>query len=254
MKTATILMLCLFAVGCASLVSYQVVDRYVPSAQISPLPTQSVMKTIEITGDRRETGAEKTLRIQKVPGTGSTTSKIVDDIKQQLFKVTMAFSLPYSANIDDEINAEFVISPNSDEEQTVNELEDSSGQVVTDKIDVSRTVTTRLIAPSFKVYPEGDIKQALSLNDPTKWNWVLTPTEEGEHTIRLEVIAHVMIEGERVERKLQTYKQDLNIIITPKQKISNFINEYLEFIVGTFVLPFIAWLVHFIRSRKKKKK
>lgn len=252
MKVSSIILIALFIVGCASLTRQQYIDHSIRFPAPPPASVQKVDKTLEIEFGQRVEERQRVVKTEKVLNSGSSTAKFLDDIAQQLFNVSMVFTLPFKANIDDEINAEFIIAPNKTLDETKNLASDTSGQVVTEKIDVSRTVTARIVAPNFKVSPEGDLRQALSLTEPTKWNWILTPTSEGAQTVQLRVVAHVMVDGERIERELETFKHELNIEVTPQQKITNFISEYLEFIVGTFVIPLVMWFFHLFKSRKKK--
>lgn len=186
-----------------------------------------------------------------IEGSGYITNQTKDDIDQQLFNVSMVFTIPVTANINDEVNAEFIIDPKKTEEEIKNLVKDTTGQVITDSIDVSRTVTAKIVAPNFKVSPSEDVRQALSTTQPTKWSWILTPTAEGDQTVQLRVVAHIMIEGERVERELETFNRNLTIVVTPQQKFNDFVNSHLEWIVGSLIIPLLLWLFSYIKSRKK---
>lgn len=262
MKLSTVILTALFIVGCGTIVThtgsnsnYKLVEKQAqipetadyPTARPMPAPApMQVVKTLEI----QQTESPK-YKVETVGGSGSTTTSVKDDIHQQLFNVSMVFTIPISANIDDEINAEFIVDPKKTEDEIKNLVKDQTGQVITDKIDVSRTITAKLIAPNFKVSPSEDVRQALSMTEPTKWSWILTATKEGDQTVQLRVVAHILIEGERVERELQTFSRDLTVTVTPEQKFSNFVNQYLEFIVGSLIIPFVLWLFSYIKKRKR---
>ena len=248
MKISTYILLGILLAGCAGVL----------------LPTYSDYKTIEMASRPKPVsapmpspvppGVEEQMRLPPnivIPG---STSKWTDtDIDQQLFNTSMVFTVPYKANIDDQIVAEFIMDPKLSKEEIAKLAQDVTGQVITEDIQVSRTVTARLIAPNFKIDPDKEIRQAVSKTDPTKWTWFLTPTSEGTQTIQLRVVAHILIEGERVERELETFNRELIVEVTPEQKFFGFINDYLEFILGTLILPFLFWLVPYIISKFKKK-
>lgn len=198
------------------------------------------------------TASASNMQSDVIEGSGYITNQTKDDIDQQLFNVSMVFTIPITANINDEVNAEFIIDPKKTEEEIKNLVKDTTGQVITDSIDVSRTVTAKIVAPNFKVSPSEDVRQALSTTQPTKWSWILTPTAEGAQTVQLRVVAHILIEGERVERELETFNRNLTIVVTPKQKFNDFINSHLEWIVGSLIIPLLLWLFSYIKSRKKK--
>lgn len=193
------------------------------------------------------------------PSTSShvLSNTVKDDIQQQLFNVTMVFTIPLYAEVGKEIYPEFIIDPKRTEQEIKDIVKDKTGQVVTDKIDVSRTVTASIIAPSFDVFPANDITQGLSMSEPTKWHWTLVATKPGNQTVQLRVVAHIKIDGEKVERELETYSRNLDISIPPlafSDIVYSFLKDHIEFVISGMIIPFVIWLYHAYKSRKKKKK
>lgn len=250
MRPATVLLNCGIVTGCIGTAVTTYVHKDIDPVEIqAPRPVAEPMAAPALRTPPTESATPSNIELRPlIRSPEKVTQK--DDIDQQLFNVSMIFTIPIRANIDDDINAEFIIDPKRTEEEIKSLAQDITGQVITDKIDVSRVVTATIVAPNFKVSPKPESEQALSTTQPTKFSWVLTPTKEGPQIVQLRVIAHITIEGERVERELQTFKRDLTVEVTSKQKLSNFVGDHIEWILGgiaSMIVPLFLW----IKSRKK---
>lgn len=173
--------------------------------------------------------------------------KVADDIMSQLEPANMVFGVdPKRSNISDSISVTMLI----DLSKNIQDLKASvkNSEIVTaSRIEVSKVVVARVIAPDFKVVAITPEEQPISHFETTKWEWELVPLKTGKHQIHVTVNAEVQVEGVRKVRSIETFRETVEIEITAWQVIKFWIANYWQWSFTTLILPLGLWLY------KKKK-
>lgn len=182
-----------------------------------------------------------------------TTSKLTvvktspDPIIAQLFRASMAFVLPETTNITEDIKAQLLIDPSTDD---VSKQLTVKGTVTKSTIQISKVAIAKLTAPDFDVVAITPEQQALTTTEPTEWLWELQPKSAGTHDVQLTVTAVIKVDGDKSEHHLKTFEKSVTVQITPMQVIKAWLAKYWQWIVSTLIVPLGVW----IYKEKIKKK
>jgi len=179
-----------------------------------------------------------------------TKHKTTDQVLEQLSSAAIAFNVPEGVNVAEKFRVQVVIDPSK---QVGEVVISQKGTIVSSKIQVSKIVTVKLIAPAFTVIALGSEEQAISDTAPTTWEWDLSPTKPGNHEIRITVDALVKVDELSANRHIKTFDQSIFINITKQQLVTGWLKEYGQWLWTTILLPVFAYARKWWNERKKKK-
>ena len=184
------------------------------------------------------------------PATRTDNKKISNDILDQLYNAAIAFSIPELANINDNIHAELLVDITKDGQELEKQLK-IEGQRFHDTVKASRIIRANLFAPDFKITNMTPDEQALSSIEPTQWQWILEPTQEGKFEVDLTITALVKIDDTATLHTLKTYNKPLVVEVTRKQKLKIWFDKYWQWFFSTLLLP-LGMLIYKSKFSKKE--
>jgi len=126
------------------------------------------------------------------------------------------------------------------------------GTVMTSEIPVTQTMKVSLIDPSpednkaFLIVPDNESVQLIDSGDTyTEWSWNVTPIRVGNYNLK--IVVSVVRNG---MPKAVVYEDVVKVEIDIPTQLLFFWNKYWQWIIGTFILPFIIW---FYRKKKEER-
>jgi hypothetical protein len=172
----------------------------------------------------------------------------VDNVTNQLYSATMAFSAPDKANIKENITIQLFVDPSKEVEELANSLT-NPGVRRGAKIKISKVIIASLSAPDFtieKITPE---EQAVAQTAPTEWLWTLIPKSTGKNEVKLTITAVVKVDGKEYKYHIKTYEKTIVIEVKPQQVIYDWLAKYWQWLFSTLLLPLGLWL--YKRNKKE---
>ena len=172
-------------------------------------------------------------------------SKILEQLRYSAF----GYSVPKEANIDDEIDVTMVINPLL----TVKEIEEDlpEGERTTGTIQISRVVQAKLDSSDFDITSITPERQVVIGGRNTTWKWTLKAKAPGANKkVKITISAIVLVDGERTESYIDTYTNTIKINITPKQRISRWLENNWQWAWGALLIPVLG----FFYNKKRKSK
>jgi len=113
-------------------------------------------------------------------------------------------------------------------------------------------------ASAFAVAPLTATRQPVSRNAPTEWRWNVRAEEAGRHALNLTMDAIITFEGERFPRSVNVLKREIDVEISPAQRLGLFVEGNWQWLAGTVLIPLGVWLWNRKRpnrqARKRKRK
>ena len=128
------------------------------------------------------------------------------------------------------------------------ELEGLPGAVRKGETLVSVTMEAELVGPAFKIEPNGRQRKTLSRLNPTRWDWKVTPEQEGSH--QLEVSLYVIApEGESVlgEEKALAERRLISVEVSTFSRITAALDQWTTLFssITAFISALAGLLVWF---------
>lgn len=173
----------------------------------------------------------------------ATTEDWIADLQQ----ANMVLSVPDTANIDEDVRVELVLSLQKAMDELRKDISESGVQH-TDVILVSRILEVQITAPDFDVKPITPTRQLLSSTKTNSWKWTLQAKSSGVHSIDVSVTAVVELSGARTEHHIKTFNKRVDIEITAQQLLSQWFSKYWQWLATTIVVPLFLW---WFKSRRK---
>lgn len=97
---------------------------------------------------------------------------------------------PAKLALNKPVDVSLVINATADETAGKEALEGFKGEIVERDVDLSDTVSAQLTGAGFDIVTQTVDRQRLSGRTVNRWQWRVTPTEEGEHTLMLEIFGY----------------------------------------------------------------
>lgn len=183
------------------------------------------------------------------PAEKAKPNVIEDPVISQLYKASLAFVVPSTANINDTLNAQLLIDPSKEVEELAKQLT-NKGTTIKQEIRVSKKIIAKLTAADFDLKDVTPNEQALSSTEPTEWLWELRPKSVGNHEIKLTVVAVIKVDNESSEHHIKTFDKVIKVTITPPQVILGWLSKYWQWLISTLIIP----MAIFVYKTKFKKK
>ncbi len=164
-----------------------------------------------------------------------------DIVGRQLFSTQLAFALKESANVDETLKAQLLMSIKEEVNTLANQLT-VTGPKTTATINVSKVVRANLVAPDFKVTNVTPEEQVIAENNNTEWEWLLKPTSPGKHEVTLTVTAIITVDGKEKPHHLKKFEKVLTIEVTKQQVLEDWWSENWKWVISTLIIPFLGFL------------
>jgi len=175
-----------------------------------------------------------------------------DEIVSQLKQANLALTVPKSSNIRNDVPVKLLVSVEQSQQDLIDELNASSNSyVISDNVKISKTMSASITAPDFDINIITPVRQAIT-EGTTEWIWSLRPKTSGTHHITVTLVAHVMVDGERVEKHIKTFDKTLQIEITTHQKLTDFFLKYWQWLFTTLLIPIGIGIWKYIHRKKDK--
>jgi hypothetical protein len=141
----------------------------------------------------------------------------------------------------------------SSSKSTVSIYDSLQGEVRTSEIPVTQTMEVKLVDPGpvdqkyFEIVPDNNAEQLIENGETfTEWSWNVTPIRVGSS--RLKIVVSIIRDG---NKKDTVYEDSVLIEKDLPVQAEYFWQKYWQWLIGTFILPFLLWL--WKRKREKKK-
>lgn len=135
-------------------------------------------------------------------------------------------------------------------------LEGFEGEVVERDVVLSDEVAAQLTGAAFDIELMSVSRQILSSRAQNRWQWRVTPIQEGEHMLILEIFGYA--QGSNAAEPLDAYRDRISVEVKQLDKIVTLAKNY-EPVIGAIggIAGMFSALFAFIRftsNRKKKKR
>jgi hypothetical protein len=107
--------------------------------------------------------------------------------KQNLENGVAAFNPPRTMTMGKPTRVILPIGPKAEERDVVIAAGGSPGTAVRVAVKIGEHMTATLTGSAFKIVPVGDPRRDLGLSSSETWEWDVTPTAEGNQTLRVEI-------------------------------------------------------------------
>jgi len=135
-------------------------------------------------------------------------------------------------------------------------LEGFEGEVVERDVVLSDEVAAQLTGAAFDIELMSVSRQILSSRAQNRWQWRVTPIEEGEHMLILEIFGYA--QGSNAAEPLDAYRDRISVEVKQLDKIVTLAKNY-EPVVGAIggiagVFSALFAFIRFTTNRRKKKR
>jgi len=174
------------------------------------------------------------------PGTETPGPSPVDAALEELSKANLAFNAPAEIALGEVRLIELAVSPSASAKELLENLENPSG-ADTAEARVSNIMTAALTGPAFEIEAVTPETQAISLAEPTKWEWYAEPTRPGRHQLRLSLSALIEVEGTEATRSIETFRRDITVEVPWSQRIAAFFASNWQWFLTVLLIPLVRW-------------
>lgn len=168
----------------------------------------------------------------------------LDDLLAKIKARNIAFNVPSPINLDDTAILQLKLGDAPIEH--LSKMIVAPGKKDGAHIEVSEVMVAHLEGSNFAVTPVTPEKQAINKAGITEWMWEVKPKSEGKQHLHLVVSMRFKVDGESVERTVQTFDKEIEIEVTKWQQVSGFFKGNWQWLWTAILLPTFIWL------RKKK--
>ena len=152
-------------------VSVQTAPSTTPAPQARVVPTQDNVQTAS------------------VPGVTQPAAPVGLETQFKSRRVTYNRP-PEKLALNKPVDVSLVINATDDADAGKAALEGFKGEIVERDVELSDTVSAQLTGAGFDIVTQTVERQRLSGRTVNRWQWRVTPTEEGEHTLMLEIFGY----------------------------------------------------------------
>lgn len=170
-----------------------------------------------------------------------------DHVLDQLSAANFKFNVSQTqVQVDDRVHVELAIFPQSQQINIHDELTKISGSILVSKVVTVHLTTSDGLTVNNNMIPSS---QALDSSEPTTWAWDVTAKHPGNQTMTITVNALVTVDDSKAERHIKTFSSTVAVIITPKQQLKKWFDEYWKWAWTTLLVPLLSWVWKRIKSR-----
>lgn len=165
---------------------------------------------------------------------------------------SVAFDTPKKMVLERSETVLVAVSPKLSPKELEGMLSKEVGRGVKgDAIKISSRMRAELIGPAFTVTSVMPADQAVRLEEPTRWKWVVTPMESGDQDLHVSLHAFLTISdgSERdIPIVLKTYERTIPIEVTYIQRARFFWREHWQWTIATVLIPTVAFIIGRFRN------
>lgn len=131
----------------------------------------------------------------------------------------MLITLPKQMSVDDSAEVLLRLYPSQDMVDKATLSYGSTGipslyYKVSDVVQLYPVMFAELKAANFRISSDASYYQALSLEYPSDWNWVVSPTKPGQQLISIQLSTPVQIEGYEQQVAKAVYGQSFEVLVS----------------------------------------
>jgi hypothetical protein len=115
-------------------------------------------------------------------------------------------------------------------------------------IRLTPRMTATASGEGFDVWPKEGQVQAVSSTQTTEWQWQVTPTTSGVHTLSVTLTGSLIVQGQDTPRTFLAANQPIEVPIS----IANFFQQNWQWLVSTLAVPAIGALWAVFRKRTQE--
>lgn len=152
--------------------------------------TQAVQAPAKPSANARiATPAGDTVQPAAVPGVTQAAAPVGLEAQFKSRRVTYNRP-PAKLALNKPVDVSLVVNATADADAGKAALEGFKGEIVEREVDLSDTVSAQLTGAGFDITSQTVERQRLSGRTVNRWQWRVTPTETGEHTLMLEIFGY----------------------------------------------------------------
>lgn len=154
---------------------------------VSPQSVQAPAKPAA--NARVATPASDNVQVASAPGVTQNAAPVGLEAQFKSRRVTYNRP-PQKLALNKPVDVSLVVNATADETAGGEALEGFKGEIVERDVELSDTVSAQLTGAGFDITSQTVERQRLSGRTVNRWQWRVTPTEEGEHTLMLEIFGY----------------------------------------------------------------
>ena len=222
-----------------------------PPAEPS-VSTQAVQAPAKPSANARvATPASDTVQPAAVPGITQTAAPVGLEAQFKSRRVTYNRP-PEKLALSKPVDVSLVINATSDADAGKKALEGFKGEIVERDVDLSDTVSAQLTGVGFDITSQTVDRQRLSGRTVNRWQWRVTPTEVGEHTLMLEIFGYAT--GSLDAEPLDAYRDVITVEVEQLDAIVSWAKGVQPLFAVLAALAGIGSAIFgFLRFREEKK-
>lgn len=182
----------------------------------------------------------------------STAISIVDKVVKSLEWGNVVFNLPTEIQFEEPEIVQLLLSPSKTVEELQAEL-NQQGELESAQVQVSNRMQATLYGQSFNVKSLVPEVQLVSSERTTEWRWEVTPTEYGEQSLHLALLAIVNISGQKEPYVIRTYNKTIEVKISPSQHVSKFITKNWQWLWAAVLVPVVTFFWKWYQNKISQK-
>ena len=150
------------------------------------------------------------------------------------------------------MDVSLVVNATNDEAAGREALEGFKGEIVERDVELSDTVSAQLTGVGFDITSQTVERQRLSGKTVTRWQWRVTPTEPGQHTLILEIFGYAT--GSLDAEPLDAYRDVITVEVEQIDQLVSWARGVQPLFAVLAALAGIGSAVFaFLRFREEKK-
>lgn len=209
-----------------------------PSAQARVAPAPS-------------TPSEPTVQTANAPGVTQMAAPVGLEAQFKSRRVTYNRP-PEKLALNKPVDVSLVVNATEDANAGKEALEGFKGEIVEREVELSDTVSAQLTGAGFDITSQTVERQRLSGRTVNRWQWRVTPTEPGEHTLMLEIFGYAT--GSLDAEPLDAYRDVIAVEVEQLDQLVSWAKGVQPLFAVLAALAGIGSAIFaFLRFREEKK-
>ena len=194
---------------------------------------------------------EPTVQTANAPGVTQTAPPVGLEAQFKSRRVTYNRP-PEKLALNKPVDVSLVVNATADENAGKEALEGFKGEIVEREVELSDTVSAQLTGVGFDITSQTVERQRLSGRTVNRWQWRVTPTEVGEHTLMLEIFGYAS--GSLDAEPLDAYRDVIIVEVEQLDQIVSWAKGVQPLFAVLAALAGIGSAIFaFMRFREEKK-
>lgn len=195
--------------------------------------------------------SEPTVQTANAPGVTQTAPPVGLEAQFKSRRVTYNRP-PEKLALNKPVDVSLVVNATADANAGKEALEGFKGEIVEREVELSDTVSAQLTGVGFDITSQTVERQRLSGRTVNRWQWRVTPTEVGEHTLMLEIFGYAS--GSLDAEPLDAYRDVITVEVEQLDQIVSWAKGVQPLFAVLAALAGIGSAIFaFLRFREEKK-